>query len=327
MLILSLLACLAPVDDSPTGVFEYVWSDYDAMYGPFEQRGVDWDAVYDDHAPLVSDDMSDDALHEVLCSMLAELDDGHVKLLAPDHEVFDSNHIYRDRLMEGTFDIDLIEESYLQGKIDHGPWDWYTSAKLADDVPYLWLPGIDDDALVIHDIAREYPHATAFVLDLRHSHGGVFPLGLEAMRPLTDRDVYAFKSRTRNGPERGSFDEWTRWTVEATDGKLWDVPVILLTDGETISASERMVMALQELPDTVTIGVPTNGAQATSILRQAPNGWTYQLPVQEVVGADGVVYEGVGLPVDIELLDDPADVEAGRDEVLEAALELAESYR
>lgn len=102
----------------------------------------------------------------------------------------------------------------------------------------------------------------------------------------------------------------------------WDVPLVVLIDGETISASERMLMSLQAMPNTVTLGVTSTGAQATSIGRQLPNGWYLQMPVQEVEGVDNVVYEGVGIPPDIEMLNDQDVLATGTDEVIEAAMAL-----
>lgn len=313
-----LTGCLSGADDSPTGVFEALWTDFDERYGGFDQRDVDWDATYDTFRPQVSDDMGEDALFDVLCDMLITLDDGHVRLVAEGQEVCESNHIYREKRMEGTFDIDVVEANYLRG-IDHGPEDWYTRGKLPNGAPYLWLPGIDDNTWAIDDIADEHPNAAGFVIDLRHSHGGAFTFAHHGMGRLIRDDLYVYKTRSRSGPERGAFDDWFEWWVPAREPH-WSVPLVVLVDGETISASERMLMALREMPNTHVIGVTTTGAQATSVGRQLPNGWYLQLPVQEVIGADGVVYEGIGIPPDVEMLNDPAVLEGGTDEVLEEAM-------
>lgn len=324
MWLLLLTGCLAPLDDSPTGIFEYVWNDFDAFYGGFDQRGVDWDEVYDTWRPEVSDKMSDDDLYEVLGGMIATLDDGHVRMVAPGRELYESNYVFRDDTLDGTFDIDVVRDNYLTGPIDTGDWDWYVYAMAGDRIPYLWLPGIDDNTHVIDTIADENPNARAFIIDLRHSGGGAFTFALHGLGRLAKNDTYIYKSRSRSGPERGTFDDWTRWDQPARTPH-WDVPLIVLTDEITISASERVLIALQALPNTTTLGTRTNGAQATSVGHEAPNGWSYQLPVQEVVAWDGEVYEGVGCRVDVELANDPEDVLNGIDTVLEAAIELAES--
>lgn len=319
MLMLLMMGCLSGADDSATGVFDALWTDFDQLYGGFDTRGVDWDDAYDVYAPQISDGMSDDALFAVLCEMLTIFDDGHVRLVGEGQEVCNSSRIYRDHLQADTFDIDVVEQNYLTD-IDHGPEDWYTRGMLTDQVPYLWLPGIDDNTYVIDTIADENPDAAGFVIDLRHSHGGAFTFAHHGMGRLVAEDTLECRTRTRNGPERDSFDDWFEWWVPAR-APHWDVPLVVLIDGETVSASERMVMTLRQIPGAVTMGVTTNGAQATSIGRQLPNGWYVQLPVQEVEGGDGVVYEGPGIPADIEGLNDPEVLATGTDEVLEAALD------
>lgn len=317
MLFLALTGCIAIQDDDPEANFEYIWSELDARYGGFDHRGIDWDEVYDTWRPQVDANSDDDALFAAVSGMLAELDDGHVKLIAPDHEVFDANHVYRDHLMEGTFDEEVVR-TYLTDP-QTGPWDWYLWGGLAPGVEYVWFPGIDDNTYVIDDMVDKDPKA--IIIDLRHSHGGAYTYPLHGMGRLTEHDVPVWRSRTRNGPERGSFDAWMTWTWEARQ-PYWGGDIVVLVDAETISASERVLLQLRELPNVTFVGVTSNGALATSIGRQAPNGWFFQMPVQELEAMDGTVFEGVGMPVDIESLNDPADVAAGRDATLELALEL-----
>ncbi len=85
-----------------------------------------------------------------------------------------------------------------------------------------------------------------------------------------------------------------------------------------------MVMALRELPNVTLVGVATNGTQATMVGREAANGWYYSVPLQEVEAADGQAYEGPGIPVDVEILNDPVRVADGYDDMLQAAVDLFE---
>lgn len=310
-----LTAC--SVEDSPTAVFDATWEDFDMLYGGFSHRDVDWDAARDEYAPRVHDQMSDDALFEVLAEMLTPLDDGHVRLVAPNRTVFESNAVYRERQIDGTFEIDVVE-TYLDAA-EVGPWDSYVRGEVAPGVPYVWFPWIDDNTYVIEDIADAYPDAQHVVIDLRHSRGGSFTYPLVALSRMTAQDTEIFRSRSRNGPDRDAFDAWRTWELEASD-QPWTPHVVLLTDAITISASERMILMLQALGQTTTIGSRSNGAHATSIMRELPNGWGLQLPVQEVESFDGNVYEAVGCTVDIEVHNGPDVAETGQDEVLEEAI-------
>src|SRR5690606_33466582 len=102
---LGMVAC-APADDAEA-LYDALWSDFDALYGPFAQRGVDWDAAGDRWRPLAE---RGDAW-SAATGLLAELDDGHVKLVGPGHDLFQSNHVFRDRPDDGLFDLDRIRDA------------------------------------------------------------------------------------------------------------------------------------------------------------------------------------------------------------------------
>jgi carboxyl-terminal processing protease len=193
---LFLAGCIATPSDHPVDVFEGVWGDFDRLYGGFEARGVDWDAEYDEWRPAVDDGSSEDELWDALTGLLTTLDDGHVRLLAPDRDMFESNHVYRDREMEGTFD-DQVVRTYLTD-IDTGPWDWYLRGTVAPRVAYVWFPGIDDNTYVIDTIVDGGPDA--LIIDLRHSHGGATTYAMHGTGRLTEQDQVTCSTRSRNGP-------------------------------------------------------------------------------------------------------------------------------
>lgn len=314
MLSLLLVACLAAPSDDPVVNFEHLWTLFDERYGGFSQRGVDWDQAYADWRPMVSEQSDDDALFEAISGMLATLDDGHVRLLAPDRPLFSANADYRDQTMAGTFDEEVVR-TYLTD-VDTGPWDWYLRGDLGEGVAYVWFPGIDDNTWVLESIVADDP--AALIIDLRHSGGGAFTYALRGLAPIFAVDTPTCLDRSRNGPERDDFDDWFTWIQPAGEDP-WTGPVLVLVDAMTISASERVLMALDARPNTTLIGVPSNGSLATSVGGELPNGWYLQYPVQETMSPAGEVWEGVGVPMDDTLLNDPEVLRGGVDEVLEFA--------
>jgi carboxyl-terminal processing protease len=161
---------------------------------------------------------------------------------------------------------------------------------------------------------------TGLVVDLRHNFDGDFTFVRNELADWTAVDVPVFRSRTRNGPDRGSFDAWTDWAIEG-EGATSEVPVVVLTDRYTLSAGERATMMFRALPGVTVIGEPTNGSISTMIGQELANGWFVTIPVQEVEGPGGEVWEGVRIPPAIEVLEDLGTAE---DDVLEAALALLE---
>ncbi|MDF1564353.1 MAG: S41 family peptidase [Deltaproteobacteria bacterium] len=303
----------------PVETFEQVWLDYDEMYGPFELRNVDWDDVYDRYRPRVHEEMSDDELHAVLGDMISELDDGHVRLIAPDRPVRVSNG-QRDQLIDWElFDLELVREEYLDGEFDTDEWEGFTLGELEDGTTYLHLPHVSDNLPAL-DTAREAAERTGrLILDLRHSNGGQFTYAFEKLAAWSSVDRPVFRSRTRSGPERGSFDDWWLWQIEGR-GREVGFDTVVLVDHYTISASERMVMALKVLPRMHLVGETTAGAVSTAIGRDTLNGWTITISTQEVVNLDGSSPEGPGIDPDTEAKNDPALMAQGIDTVLDAGL-------
>lgn len=77
-----------------------------------------------------------------------------------------------------------------------------------------------------------------------------------------------------------------------------------------------------ELPQTLTIGSPTSGATGSIVWIPLPGQITSFSGVG-VLYPDGTPTQTVGVRLDVEVLPTAEGLQAGRDEVLERALELA----
>ncbi len=82
---------------------------------------------------------------------------------------------------------------------------------------------------------------------------------------------------------------------------LWTKPVALLTDRETMSAAEWVVMAARLLPNMTNIGDTTQGAFSSRLDRELSNSWTYSLSFLRGTDANHVCHEGIRLVPDIEV--------------------------
>jgi C-terminal processing protease CtpA/Prc len=310
----------AEPSDDPVTVFEAAWTDMDELYGNFDLRAVDWDAAWEKWSPQVGSDSSDDELREALTGMLAITDDGHVQMLRPGDEPWSANAVFRDEIGDDRFDLDVVVDHYLSDVDDsRNGAVWGT---LADGTPYIHFAFVAQNMKALDDVLDAHEDADAIAIDMRHNGGGDFTWAFQNFGVLTGETTPVFRSRTRNGPDRDAFTEWTTWSLEPR-GEHRELRIVLLTDRFAISAGERAAMALQALPDTVTLGEPTNGSFATMIGRELPNRWGLALPVQEVLWADrDESPEGIGLPVDETILNDPTDLEGGTDAVLDRALQI-----
>ena len=70
------------IDRDPEGTFETLWTTFHNRYPFFDIRGVDWQEQYERYRPAVTAGTTDEELFDILCALLAPLNDGHVNLTA-----------------------------------------------------------------------------------------------------------------------------------------------------------------------------------------------------------------------------------------------------
>ncbi len=96
-------------------------------------------------------------------------------------------------------------------------------------------------------------------------------------------------------------------------------PVAVLVDGLSMSTSEILAGGLQDLGRARIFGQQTPGAALPSTITQLPNGDGLQFALADYVSASGRRLEGKGIVPDEVVPLNRASLEAGHDDVLEAA--------
>ncbi|MDD3108775.1 MAG: S41 family peptidase [Alistipes sp.] len=98
--------------------------------------------------------------------------------------------------------------------------------------------------------------------------------------------------------------------------------IVALVNERTQSSAEYCTMALQSIPHTIVIGSQTSGADGNVVINQLPG------PLQIIFSGLGVYYpdgtptQRVGVRIDEVVNPTLEGVKAGRDEVLERAIEI-----
>ena len=121
------------------------------------------------------------------------------------------------------------------------------------------------------------------------------------------------------GQTPAAFAEPVEWWLRPAGPAQYTGPVTLLVNSRSISAAENVALAMRAVPHAVLVGQTTAGVMADAAPLPLPNGWEVGVPVNVFRDANGVSWEGVGIVPDVWVTNDRADVEAGRDRVLETA--------
>jgi carboxyl-terminal processing protease len=97
-------------------------------------------------------------------------------------------------------------------------------------------------------------------------------------------------------------------------------PLAVLVDGLSASTSEILAGGLKDLGRARIFGQPTAGAALPSIIDTLPNGDRLQYAFANYISVGGRPLEGDGVQPDVEVKPDRAALLAGRDAVIDAAV-------
>ncbi|MDR1809891.1 MAG: hypothetical protein LBR34_05760 [Prevotella sp.] len=191
------------------------------------------------------------------------------------------------------------------------------------------------------------PDVKGIIIDVRGNGGG------DAREPgfilgyLADREFTFAYTRSKAGEGRLDYTPWTPFRVIPQEGAIgFTVPIIILADINSVSCSELITMGVKALPNGngVSIGKTTHGGHGALILNAAYNGgqfttltffnsqeysqyvrWVYTSSEMTKTAFDGKVYEGKGLPPDIDVDLDIDRYMDGYDTQLERAIDYINS--
>ena len=310
--------------NDPIGNFESLWNTFNERYAVFKQRGIDWNQLYDQYRPQVSNETSDDELYDILTSMLGHLNDGHVSLMANEKPFWRGFREFRERTKDKLFNLWVIPHNYLDGdfvNID----DQYFYGTIHGEMGYLYVNHLSGDKPgFVDEFVRQMADMKGMIIDLRHNGGGDFTNGEVIASRFAGSRTLAFSGTPKNGPGPNDYGKTTPYYIEADGPTQFSKPIVVLIDRYTISAGENLVLYLRALPQTVFIGANTTGAMGERIEKEMPNGWVYSISGQVITAADGVSYEGPGIPPDEYVENTFPEMEQKIDRVLERAIELLE---
>lgn len=135
--------------------------------------------------------------------------------------------------------------------------------------------------------------AQKLILDLRDNGGGLLDQGCEVADAFLDHGVIVY-TKERNT---------TRAVCEASPGMEWQGPMVVLTNGNSASASEIVAGALQDLGRAQVVGEKTFGKGVGQRDFPLANGGTLRLVTFEWLTPDKASIQEEGVHPDLEVTD------------------------
>lgn len=257
-------------DNSPKGNFEALWKIMDEGYCFFEYKDIDWDAVYRKYEPMITEDMSQDGLFEVLGNMLGELKDGHVNLYsASDMSRYWSWHEDYPR----NFDILTIENRYLGNSYRIAGGMKYTI--LSDNIGYVYYE--DFSRAVgegnLDEMLAYFAPCNGIIFDVRDNGGGTLTYAERIAARFTNEKVHTGYIMHKTGPGHNQFAQPKPVYVEPSNRIRWQKPVAVLTNRSAYSTTNEFANIMRYMPNAVLIGDRTGGGAGLPFTSELPNGW------------------------------------------------------
>jgi len=184
----------------------------------------------------------------------------------------------------------------------------------------------DLDAIeeIMDRVMTDLGHASSIILDIRLNGGGFDNLGMAITNSFADRKRLAFTKHARDGSGVTPRQEFF---IEPAGDFQFTRPVYVLTSARTASAGDIFAMCMRTLPHVTLIGQPSTGILSDNLKKHLPNGWITSISNEFYYSADGMLFEGPGVPVDIETpVYIKGDFKAGYHLAVDKALELTNGH-
>ena len=191
---------------------------------------------------------------------------------------------------------------------------------LEDNIGYLKLPSFDTDTAEdfkekVEELQKQ--GCTSLIIDLRNNGGGILDETTDIADLLLEkgRTIITTKDKYENEEVIISEDEAT-----------FEMPIVILANENSASASEVLIGALKDNDRATIIGTTTYGKGVIQTVISLSNGGSLKLTTAEYYTPNGTAINGVGIDPDIEIeLPDTVtniySVDESEDTQLQAAIE------
>lgn len=178
---------------------------------------------------------------------------------------------------------------------------------LEEQMGYVQLSEFDDVTVkqfqeALQAIKAE--NAQGMILDLRGNPGGNLDTVVEIADMLLDEGMIVYIE-----DKSGSRQEYY-----AKDGMEWELPIVVLVDGNSASASEVLSGALKDHERATLVGTTTYGKGIVQSLRSLKDGSSLKLTVSAYYTPNGINVHGTGIEPDITEAFD-AELYYGEDQI------------
>lgn len=190
----------------------------------------------------------------------------------------------RDGISE-TFDITVTREIIRIQSVKSG--------MIEGDIGYIRLTSFDK--LAYDDFRKALEEirsnkAQGLVLDLRSNPGGLMNISVDIADELLGKVTVVYTE-----------DKHGNRQYENSDSSMYDIPMVVLVNGGSASASEILAGAIRDHDRGTIVGTTTFGKGLVQRIRNLPDGSGLKMTVYEYFTPNGTSIHGTGIVPDVEV--------------------------
>lgn len=329
--------------NDPVHNFDVLWNTFDEHYAFFKQRNIEWDDIYQQYRPQISEQTSQVELYNIIKEILDSISDSHIEFSIPESIATDIKRLNSDKTKKrkvGTVQWinlagEIIEKNmetfksynagvFRYGKIDNIGYIQSNSMMLMADYgidqslslreyfgKYMELSELSEDDhqdevegthKLMQKALNEMGDVDGYIIDWRFNGGGKDKVGMTMLSYFVDKKIIG---GTKKAVSNRGYTIPQEIAIMPNENSIYK-PVIVLSSSESASATEVALLCAQNMDNVTIIGSATEGIFSDMLDNTLPNGWEYSMSNEVYENKDGVNYENIGIPPDIEM-DYPRD--------------------
>tara|TARA_B100001245_G_scaffold236676_1_gene229703 strand:+ start:5894 stop:6892 length:999 start_codon:yes stop_codon:yes gene_type:complete len=304
-------------ENDPQSNFDILWETVRDKYSFFGLKDINWDSVRVHYDPMVDDQTTDEELFAILDSMLYDLEDGHVNLVAP----FNTSRNWQWYLgYPVNFNYDVVERNYLGPDHRIAGGLKYT---LIDSIGYLYYGSFSSgfSEKNLKAMLDYFKGTKGVIVDVRDNGGGSLNNAFVLAQTFISEKKNALITFEKTGPALDDFGNGLSYSFGPSSFGHYEGEVVVLTNRSCYSATNTFVAILSNYANVRIVGDQTGGGGGIPIDQELPNGWRYRFSATASFTPDGYNIE-LGIPPDIALNNNPTTNAQGVDQILQRALNL-----
>jgi carboxyl-terminal processing protease len=321
--------CKQKMENSPQVVVDQFATMMQEHYAFFDLHRVNWQKRVEQAKSKVTAETSDRELFEILSEMMVGLNDGHLYINAKLNGNPEQINYGDSKVLKRNLDKAFSQQSKIETRKQFGK-EWYkgTLANVdellngetnyiannqiiwgnVNNIGYIKIRnmyGFVEDGTLSEEIDAvnntmakiliELGEKPIIVIDLTTNSGGNDEAGRAITNHFTDKRLKLYSHSTLGSTE-ASHEYFTKPSKSPYLGK-----VLVYTSDHTVSAAETFTMGMKALPNVTHVGTTTRGALSDILDKTLVNGWEVGLSNMTYLDSDDTLWEGIGIPPEVEL--------------------------